>query len=120
MKVENLTDCEEVVMKGVWDFDKEPVLSEIVAHVNKVYGREWAPQTVSTYLAKLCRKGYLELKRNGKIYTYKILVKEKVYRRKLYREHISFWNNNDVKQFISEMIANGDLKEETLKSLISK
>ena len=120
MKVDNLTDCEEVVMKAVWDFDKEPVLSEVVEHVNKTYGKEWAPQTVSTYLAKLVRKEYLQLRRTGRIYTYKVLIKEETYRRKLYKHHVSFWNNDNILDFIKEMIDNGDLTKADLKALSSK
>ena len=109
MKVEKLTESEELVMKAIWDCKKEPVLSDVVDRVDGFYGKEWKPQTVSTFLAKLVRKEYLKLIRNGKIYTYKVLVPEEVYRRKLYRQHISFWNHNDIVEFVAEMISNKDL-----------
>lgn len=114
MKVEKLTESEEVVMKAIWDCKKEPVLSDVVERVNGFYGKDWKPQTVSTFLSKLVRKDYLKLIRNGKIYTYKVLVPENVYRRKLYRQHISFWNNNDIVNFIAEMLDNKDLTLEDI------
>lgn len=117
MQIEKLTESEEIVMKAVWDCGKEPVLSEIMDIVTGIYHRDWKPQTVSTFLAKLVRKDYLKLQRNGKIYTYKILVTEAAYRRKLYQHHISFWNNNDVTEFIAELISNGDLSKEILDEL---
>lgn len=79
MKIEKLTESEEIVMRAIWDCRKEPVLSDIVERVNSVYGKNWKPQTVSTFLAKLVRKKYLKLQRNGKIYTYKILIREDAY-----------------------------------------
>lgn len=79
MRIEKLTESEEVVMKAIWDCKKEPVLSDVVDIVVNVYGKEWKPQTVSTFLAKLVQKNYLKLKRNGKIYTYQIQVDEKTY-----------------------------------------
>jgi len=81
MQIERLTDGEEAVMKAAWDCRKEPVLSDILERVTSIYGREWKPQTVSTFLAKLVRKNYLKMQRNGKIYTYKILVSEEAYNR---------------------------------------
>lgn len=120
MKIEKLTDSEEIVMKAIWDCMKEPVLSDVIDRVNGFYGKDWMPQTVSTFLSKLCRKNYLKLQRNGKIYTYKTLVPEAVYRRKLYKQHISFWNHNDIAKFVSEMINNGDLTIEDIESAKEK
>lgn len=70
----NLTNAEMLVMGIIWDNpEKRMVLSEIVAAVNDRWGKDWKPQTVSTYLAHLVRKGYLKMHRNGKIYTYEPL-----------------------------------------------
>ena len=120
MKTEKLTESEELVMKAIWDCKKEPVLSDVVDRVDGFYGKDWMPQTVSTFLSKLCRKNYLKLQRNGKIYTYKTLVPEAVYRRKLYKQHICFWNHNDIAEFVSEMINNGDLTIEDIESAKEK
>lgn len=120
MKIEKLTESEELVMKSIWDCRKEPVLSDVVDRVNGFYGKDWKPQTVSTFLAKLVRKNYLQLCRNGKIYTYKILISEAAYRQKLYKHHISFWNQNDITNFITEMYANGDLTKEDMEEIKTK
>jgi predicted transcriptional regulator len=120
MKIEKLTESEELVMKAIWDCNKEPVLSEVVEQVNGVYGKDWKPQTVSTFLAKLVRKNYVKLLRNGKIYTYKILITEAQYRRKLYQHHVSFWNHNNMSNFVTEMFDNGDLTKEDIADLRSK
>lgn len=111
MQIEKLTECEEIVMKAVWDSSKEPVLSEVLDIVTIVYGKEWRPQTVSTFLSKLVNKKFLKLQRNGKIYTYKILIPESAYKRKLYKHLIYLWYNNDVMAFCLEMIKNGDFKK---------
>lgn len=118
MIIENLTHSEELVMKSIWDSDKKPVLSDVTKQVNEKYGKDWAPQTVSTFLGKLVQKKYLELQRNGRNYTYKILVAEKDYIRKLYKHHISFWNHNDITEFINEMIDNNDLTISEIESII--
>ncbi len=116
MKLEKLTESEELVMKAVWDCKKEPVLSDVLDRVNDYYGKEWKSQTVSTFLSKLVRKEYLKLIRNGKIYTYKVLVPESTYRKKLYKQHISFWNHNDIVEFVAEMISNNDLTLEDIEA----
>lgn len=119
MQIEKLTEGEEITMKAVWDCMKEPVLSDVVDRVNGFYGKDWMPQTVSTFLSKLCRKNYLKLQRNGKIYTYKTLVPEAVYRRKLYKQHISFWHNNSVVDFVIDMLRNRDLTVEDIEKAMA-
>lgn len=119
-KIEKLTESEEIVMKAVWDSGKEPVLSDLMDRINDYYGRDWKPQTVSTFLAKLVGKKFLKLQRNGKIYTYKILISEADYKRKLYKHHISFWNNGNVNSFVTEMFDNGDLSQDVIEDLHSK
>lgn len=120
MIIEKLTESEELIMKAIWDCKKEPVLSDVVDRVNGFYGKDWRPQTVSTFLAKLVRKNYLKMKRDGKIYTYKVLIPESAYRQKLYKQHVSFWNHNDIGEFVTEMFDNGDLTKEDMKGLRDK
>ena len=66
MTLENLTDCEQLVMKTVWDAEEELSLMEVMQRVNDKYHKEWKPQTVSTFLARLVRKGYLRHYRQGR------------------------------------------------------
>ena len=59
MTLENLTDCEQLVMKTVWDAAEELSLMEIMQRVNDKYHKKWKPQTLSTFLEMLVKKGYL-------------------------------------------------------------
>ncbi len=103
MVIEDLTKSEELVMKAIWDCKKEPVLSDVVDRVNRFYGKDWAPQTVSTFLAKLVRKNYLKMQRDGKIYTYKVLIPEKSYREKLCKHLVSFWYGDNFNNLVKEL-----------------
>ena len=89
--MEKLTDCEQLVMKTVWDADEELSLMEIMQKVNDKYHKEWKPQTVSTFLARLVRKGYVQHYRQGRVFLYQILVPIEEYRTQLAREFDEFW-----------------------------
>ncbi len=91
----SLTPSEEYVMKAIWECKKEPVLQDVLRQVNDLHGKDWAPQTVSTYLGKLCQKGYILLQRRGKTCSYKILVSERDYQKsQLKRMLIFIYNDN--------------------------
>ena len=60
MRAKPLTESEKITMKCVWDIGDGARLSRIMTLANDKYGKEWKPQTVSTFLGKLVRKGFVE------------------------------------------------------------
>ena len=103
MKIEKLTESEEIVMRAIWDCRNEPVLQDVVDRVNGLYGREWAPQTVSTFLTNLRRKDYLEMHRKGRICKYHVKVEEKDYRKHILKEICIFLYKDNKDQMISDL-----------------
>lgn len=103
MIIEKLTESEELIMRAVWDCRTEPELSDVVKRVVTVYGKDWKPQTVSTFLAKLVGKNYLRLQRNGKIYTYKILVNESQYNKEQLKRLYIFLYKNNIEQMKKDL-----------------
>ena len=74
----DLTNIEMLIMKCIWDTPEELALSQLVAMVNERFEKSWKPQTISTYLAHLVRKGYLSMRRKGKVFLYHPEVSEEV------------------------------------------
>ena len=103
MKLENLTNCEEIVMKTVWDADRELDLAGITQRVNETYHKDWKPQTVSTFLARLVRKGYLRNYRQGRVFYYQILVLQKDYLGEMAERFAEFWKQENVNVFLAAL-----------------
>ncbi|MFP3154141.1 BlaI/MecI/CopY family transcriptional regulator [Lachnospiraceae bacterium ZAX-1] len=117
MKMKDLTPSETIVMKCIWDSDHEMSLSEILNLANGQHQKNWKSQTVSTFLTKLVQKDYLRLKRDGKIYTYEVLITEEAYKNKQAHEFVSFWNNGSVGQFLSTFYVNKNIEKEELEEI---
>lgn len=115
-----LTKSEEVVMKCIWDSEVELALSDVTANVNSDYGKDWKPQTVSTFLARLVRKGYLSFYRKGRYFFYQPLVKEKDYKRELMKEFIRFWDGGDASLFIDDLCSEKVLSKKDITELKEK
>ncbi len=113
----DLTNAELLVMKCIWDNTKDLVLSEVVAIVNERYGKEWKPQTVSTYLAHLVQKRFLQMERNGKIYTYHPLIAEVDYRTKMMNSFVDFWGNGSPSEFLSAFFKNNEVDQKELDEI---
>ncbi len=103
MQLIDLTDCEQLVMKIVWDAEKELSLTDITQRVNEKYNRAWKSQTVSTFLARLVRKGYLQHYRKGRSFLYQILVPQEDYVGKLAGQFVEFWNQGSVEGFLAAL-----------------
>lgn len=103
MELQSLTNCETLVMKTVWDAERELDLADITLRVNEAYDKEWKPQTVSTFLARLVKKGYLKNYRQGRVFYYQILVPQKEYLGKLAERFLKFWKQENVDIFLAAL-----------------
>lgn len=94
-----LTPIEEKVMMIIWDSDEKPHLSEIVKEINERYGKDWRPQTISTYLVHLVRKGYLSFERKGNVFLYTPLVDKKSFCKQQLKNMYEYYGNYSFVDF---------------------
>lgn len=104
MEIKNLTGGEKVAMKSVWDYGDGARLANVLKIANDKYGKNWKPQTVSTYLGKLVGKGYLDQHREGRYFCYSILISRRDYRCHELAQDLRFWEDGDVDLFASELL----------------
>ena len=95
----NLTECERIVMKSVWDADKDVSLVEIMSAIQDRYGRNWKRQTVSTFLLHLIQKGYLTSYRVGRVFYYHREVELQEFKKEVTAEFLDFWLDNKMEEF---------------------
>lgn len=109
-----LTNIEMLIMKCIWDTPEELALSQLVTMVNERFRKSWRPQTISTYLAHLVRKGYLTMRRQGKVFLYHPEVSEMDYRATQLDELVHYWGDPGTpKEFLSAFFTgNSDSDEE--------
>ena len=63
-----LSECEVLVMKVIWQNSEAMSIQEITSRINQRYGKDWKVQTVSTFLSRAVKKGYLEMRRKGRTF----------------------------------------------------
>lgn len=117
MVFEQLTNCEQLVMKVAWDAAEELSLMDFVQRTKDNYDKDWAPQTVSTFLTRLIRKGYLEHYRQGRVFYYRILVSLEKYKAQLTHEYMEFWNHGNADEFLCALINERPLRPEEIKRI---
>ena len=122
MRAKPLTESEKITMKCVWDIGDGARLSRIMTLANDKYGKEWKPQTVSTFLGKLVRKGFVEQYRDGRYFYYRILIDKHTYRTQMIRDDVEFWDYDSLEMYISELFDKKTFtakERKQLKSLVA-
>lgn len=122
MRAKPLTESEKITMKCVWDIGDGARLSRIMTLANDKYGKEWKPQTVSTFLGKLVRKGFVEQYRDGRYFYYRILIGKHTYRTQMIRDDVEFWDDDSLEMYISELFDKKTFtakERKQLKSLVA-
>ncbi len=96
MVTNDISTCERLVMKVIWDSAEELALQEIMDGVNKENDKNWKPQTVSTFLSRLVKKGFLSMYRKGRYCYYQPLVSKDSFWRATMNENARFFAKNDM------------------------
>ena len=104
MKAQHVTECELLVMKTIWSHpEKDMALPEILGLVNSTYGKEWAPQTVSTFLKRLVNRGFLRVYRQGRSFFYHELISFTDYREATIFDACDFWFDGDAAALVEAL-----------------
>ncbi len=120
MRAKDITECEKVVMKCVWDSSNDLSMQEITEIVNTQYGKNWKTQTVSTFLARLVKKGYLKMYRKGRCFYYQPIVDKEEYKDDVLKEYVRFWNGGSMSAFVCGLFGKGILSNSDREELKKK
>ncbi len=99
-------------MKVIWESDEVMSIQEITSRINLKYGKDWKLQTVSTFLSRAVRKGYLAMKRRGRTFDYYPLVTEKDYGRREIVKCVENWGNGKMGNLIASFAETRKLSKE--------
>lgn len=102
MRKAEISECELIVMKCVWDAGEPVVCSTVIEKLKTDYGINYAETTVYTFLKNLKRKGFIDSYKKG-ITFFVPIVDFVEYRNKTIKNFIDFWFDGNKDKFISEV-----------------
>ena len=119
MQTNDISACERLVMKIIWDSTKDLALQEVMDRVNQENDKSWKPQTVSTFLARLVRKGFLTVYRKGRYSYYQPAVSREDFWKATMQENARFFTKGDMGE-LACCLCEDILSEEDIKRLKNK
>ncbi len=107
-------------MKIIWESEEDPDLAHVMNGVNQEFGKNWKPQTVSTFLARLVKKGYLSVYRKGRYSYYQPLVSKEEFKTSTVSENIRYFNQGNISAFVCGLFDNMKLSKEDKERIKKK
>lgn len=78
---QKISECEEMIMKVLWEAEKDLDLVEVTEGVSSRYGKQWKLQTVATFMTRLKRKGWIDIYKEKRYSYYHPMVSLDEYRK---------------------------------------
>lgn len=103
IKRSELSECELVVMKCIWDEGKPITCAQIMEQLKEKYDLDYKDTTVYTFLKALKDKGFVESERKGVTY-YTAIKQEKDYKEEILKKTEKFWFGGSSLRMISTLI----------------
>ena len=116
-ELEPLTDSEELVLEIIFSNDEDMSLQEVKEACNRKNDKNWAPQTVSTFLARIVRKGYLESYRQGRVFFYKPLISRNDFLRQKTSDFLKFWFKDNAGEMLEAIASTRELRESEIENI---
>ena len=114
-----LSHCETLMMKLIWDAERELSIQEIIARFNERYHRDYVRSTIVTFLGKLTEKGYVSTRREGKKAYIHAEVAEKPYMEQMLREETDFWFGGSPSEMMSALFEAREISKEEIAKMRS-
>ena len=112
-----ISGCETLIMKTVWDSKKELSTPELIDALRVRYGKNYARTTVVTFLQRLAEKGYVETYRKGRIAYVRALKTEKEYMNKFLSEAEQFWFEGDSSHLMAALCDTKKLSKDEIERI---
>ena len=103
MDTNDISACERLVMKVIWDSTEDLALQDIMNRVNQENGKSWKPQTVSTFLARLREKGFVSFEKKGRYCFYTPIVCRQEYVKMSYSLMVTRFYCGDAKKMEADV-----------------
>ena len=99
----DLSGCEKMVMKIVWDASEDISTPEIIEAMRTRYGKNYARTTVSTLVQRLVNKEFVETYRKGRTSYVHPIRDERKYTENFIQSVTDFWVNGEPAFMLSTL-----------------
>ncbi|SHO47651.1 BlaI/MecI/CopY family transcriptional regulator [Anaerocolumna xylanovorans] len=113
---ERIPDSELLIMQIIWQSKKAIGTGRIVELVCEQ--KDWSRSTVQVLLTRLEERGFVEIKKRGRLNYYIPLIKEEEYLSKETKTFLEQFYGNSYKKLIASLVQSKEITEEDIEDII--
>lgn len=102
-RIHPVSDAELEILRVLWQQDKPMLLSPLMDALAAA-GKQWKPNTVLTFLARLADKGMVSVRKDGRLNEYAPLCSEAEYLSSLTRTFVDSVYGGDAKGLVAALL----------------
>lgn len=110
-----LAASESMIMKCLWDANQDLTVVELVDRLKIQYGKEYAVNTVSTFMTILMKKGFVTRYKTKHSHQYKPLITKEEYTNGQANSMKDEWYGGSVSGVMAALFKTSNISEEEIK-----
>lgn len=113
-----LAASEGLIMKCLWDSKQDLTVAELVDRLKTLYGKEYAMNSVATFMTILMKKGFVTRYKIKGSYQYQPLISKQAYLDSQTEEARNDWYDGSVYGMMASLVkTSGGITEEEAQKL---
>ncbi len=114
----NLSQCEAMIMRIIWDYENAICsVGELRNALKERFEKDYSRTTVSTFILRLVDKGYVKTHKVGRNSFVHAIKSEQEYKDRLLSENVDFWYNGKASNLISALCKIDKLTKEDINEI---
>lgn len=101
-----ITKAEMIVLEVMYENGGPMSMMEIQEACNRKNGIDWKPQTVSTFLRRLCDKGITTMERHGRVFLHELVLPYEKFTANLADDLVTRWFDGDMSKLFDIFVKN--------------
>lgn len=112
-----MSESEHMIMLYLWENPNGKLFPEILEYLNSTYKKNWAKQTVNTFILRLTNKGLITVDKKTRQSIYYASVSEEEYLQGEAKTYLDMFYNGSLTNFISALTGGQKIDKKTANEL---
>lgn len=114
----NMSETELLILKYLWNQNSAQTFSEIMTHFTVNEHKNWAKQTLNTFLLRLTKKGFLKVSKVSGKKQYEPVISSEEYYQRYAHDIVDESFDSSLKSFVCAFTGNQHLSQNEKEELI--
>lgn len=115
MNIPRLPDAELMIMNIIWHAKREVTSAEVAKTLESQ--KDWSVTTILTFLSRLAERGFLTVRKDGRMNVYKAIIEEAAYIESESKSFLERFHGNSLTSLVAALYDGRAISKQDLNEL---